>query len=168
MLQRDCESSVYQERRLYCSWLFLLALVAESCFLIFSCWSHLFFPPRICARITHSYLPPHYFNYLTFLHSFPVLPFRCLFTLFYAFSHNTQTHISGDLTKEVLNILSCYLKRRGPFGSCLKSPYHDKPCMSSSNAAIAWEWLWGFSPWGFSQEFPVQISPTATAPALTS
>lgn len=79
------------------SWLFfLLALAAESCFLAPLVDHIFFFPPRICARITHSYLSPSLFHYLTF--SIPFLvseAFQVLsFTLSLALSltQYTDTH----------------------------------------------------------------------------
>ena len=133
MLERDYESPVHQDRRLYFPGSsFLLALAAESCFLVPLIDHVFFFPPRICAKITHYHLSPVIISLFYFLHSFPCLR-SLLGALFHSFSCSlslsqyTHTHISGDLleAKQVLNILPCYLEKQRVLGSCLKSPYPE-------------------------------------------
>lgn len=103
----------------------------------------------MCFRITHSYLSPSLFHYLTF--SIPFLvseAFQVLsFTLSLALSltQYTDTHFWWPFgSKRSFKYSFCYLEKKRPLWELsLKSPYHDKPAMSSSNAAIAWEWLVG-------------------------
>lgn len=174
MLQRDCESSVYQ--RGGCIVLALL-FVSISCWILLpgtSCWSHLFFPQEICARITHSYLSPLIISLFDFLHSFPSLwslSGALTFTLSLALSltQYTDTHFWWPFgSKRSFKYSFLLPGKKRPLRSCLKSPYHNPMPMSSSNAATAWEWLVGPSACEVQPGISVQISSTATAPALTS